>query len=477
MSTDDNERVKRYCPKCGAGVKAPVELFQRPQKCPKCSEIVQFRDYPSEDTVVPDEIVPDHSPLPKRILILLACLFSLVVSTTVGLILFGNFAGGAILGLLSLLFAIPAVGFFIDQRRRLDEAMEEIRVMRPQIDSYRSRARELEGMYEGFRRNFDALIADERSRLHDIWRTKISDASGELEKVQQMRSAVDTLAAKYLKDSVGWITSKLTTKNFSKSHDRLLKVIAYVRKVGFTVTSQQEAELTAELKNAYEEAVRKELARQEQAEIREKIREEQRAERELQKEMQRIENERMAVERALAEALRRTHDEHSAEVELLRQKLTEAEERACLAQSMAQITKAGHVYVISNFGSFGEGVFKIGMTRRLEPLDRVKELGDASVPFLFDVHMMISCDDAPSREAALHRELHRFRVNKVNLRKEYFRIDIETIREIVERNHGTVDYVADPDALEWRESLTMTEEDYEFISTQQAEFEALDDDE
>ena len=79
------------------------------------------------------------------------------------------------------------------------------------------------------------------------------------------------------------------------------------------------------------------------------------------------------------------------------------------------------MYVLSNIGSFGEGVYKIGMTRRLEPQDRVRELGDASVPFPFDVHMMISCDDAPSLENALHRESHKQRVNKVNFRKEFFR--------------------------------------------------------
>lgn len=130
---------------------------------------------------------------------------------------------------------------------------------------------------------------------------------------------------------------------------------------------------------------------------------------------------------------------------------------------MAELTKAGHVYVISDIGSFGEGVFKIGMTRRLEPMDRVRELGDASVPFPFDVHMMISCDDAPSLENALHREFHKHRVNKVNFRKEFFRIDIESIKQIVEANCGTVDYVADPEAFEYRESLNMNEDDYEFI--------------
>ncbi|WP_210403032.1 GIY-YIG nuclease family protein [Thalassospira sp. MCCC 1A01428] len=95
---------------------------------------------------------------------------------------------------------------------------------------------------------------------------------------------------------------------------------------------------------------------------------------------------------------------------------------------MAEQTRKGHVYIISNIGSFGENVYKIGLTRRLDPMDRVKELGDASVPFPFDVHAIIYYDDAPALEAALHREFSHSRVNAVNLRKEFFRVDLDKIR-------------------------------------------------
>ncbi len=110
--------------------------------------------------------------------------------------------------------------------------------------------------------------------------------------------------------------------------------------------------------------------------------------------------------------------------------------------------KAGHVYVVSNIGSFGEGVFKIGMTRRFEPLERIDELGGASVPFPFDVHMMIGCQNAPALENALHKALHHHRVNKVNLRKEYFRTDRVTIERLVERNHGRIEYQVSDDYAE-----------------------------
>jgi hypothetical protein len=179
--------------------------------------------------------------------------------------------------------------------------------------------------------------------------------------------------------------------------------------------------------------------------------------------MAQAERDRAVVEAALAKALAESDQQHGLEINRLRARLAEAEERAKRAMSQAQMTKSGHVYVISNIGSFGESVFKIGMTRRLEPLDRVRELGDASVPFPFDVHMMISSDDAPALENALHRKFHKMRINRANPRKEFFKVDLDAIRRVVTENHGEVQYVADPEALEYRQSLTMSEEDEAFI--------------
>jgi hypothetical protein len=115
------------------------------------------------------------------------------------------------------------------------------------------------------------------------------------------------------------------------------------------------------------------------------------------------------------------------------------------------------------------------MTRRLEPLDRVKELGDASVPFPFDVHMMISCEDAPRLEGLLHRALHRNRLNRVNLRKEFFKTTVEDIRRIVEKHHGEVAYQATPEALEFNESRNMTDEQFEIITREYASLPPQDD--
>lgn len=151
-----------------------------------------------------------------------------------------------------------------------------------------------------------------------------------------------------------------------------------------------------QLQADYEEVLRREAEKEQQQKIREQIREEARVAREYKRELERVERERQMIEQAIAAAMKKAGAEHSAEVDALRQKLAEAEERGRRTQAQAELTKAGHVYVISNLGAFGEHIYKVGMTRRLIPTDRVRELGDASVPFPFDVHMM-NCGGQPRR--------------------------------------------------------------------------------
>lgn len=271
------------------------------------------------------------------------------------------------------------------------------------------------------------------------------------------------LATRYLAETTKWISQSLTANNYAAQKDRLTDAIQRVRSIGFNITADEEALRIAELKQEYERVVRVAVQREEQARIKAQIREEERLQREAQRVIDQSKRESDMIQAALDKAMLEARGQHNAEVEHLKQQLAEAEAKSARAISMAQQTKAGHIYVISNLGSFGENVFKVGMTRRLEPLDRIRELGDASVPFPFDIHMMISCQDAPALENALHRALHRTRLNKVNPRKEYFRADLNSIVEIVKAHHGQVEYVADPTAFEYRESLRMSDEDAEFV--------------
>ena len=120
--------------------------------------------------------------------------------------------------------------------------------------------------------------------------------------------------------------------------------------------------------------------------------------------------------------------------------------------------KAGYVYIISNIGAFGPNVYKIGMTRRLDPQDRIDELGDASVPFNFDVHAMIFSDDAPALEAALHKAFEDRKLNMVNTRREFFDVSLDEIKSVIRKNFDkTVEFIDVPDAEQYRISLKMRE--------------------
>jgi hypothetical protein len=191
-----------------------------------------------------------------------------------------------------------------------------------------------------------------------------------------------------------------------------------------------------ELVYEYEEAKQKE--REEQARIREQMREEEKAAKEAEKARQQADKEEQQyqalLERAQGEAAVASETEKerlNAKVHELQKRIAEIEEKK-RAISQAMLTKFGHVYIISNLGSFGENVYKIGMTRRLEPMDRVKELGDASVPFPFDVHALIRTSDAPRLENALHKHFNHRRLNLENDRKEFFHVSIEEIRDELE---------------------------------------------
>ena len=249
----------------------------------------------------------------------------------------------------------------------------------------------------------------------------------------------------------------VTPGNYPATKRRLQAVADRVRASGVDLPAADADGAFAELQAVYEKAVRAAAEREQQAEVRERMRDEARRAREAEDAVERAERERAAVAAALERALADVAGQHAAEVDRLRAQLAEAEAKSAKAVSQAQLTKKGTVYVISNPGAFGRDVFKIGMTRRLEPMDRVHELGDASVPFPFDVHLMVGCDDAPKLEACLHRRFHTRRVNKVNLRKEFFRVPVGEIAAAVRAEHGEVQYTADAEALEFLQSQTMTD--------------------
>lgn len=210
-----------------------------------------------------------------------------------------------------------------------------------------------------------------------------------------------------------------------------------------------------ELKLTHEYHEKKQQEKEEQAEIRQQMREEVRLEKEMADAFKEEDKFQNLLDKATKQAERASGDKLSKleeQITKLNDDLAEAHQKSERAKSMAEKTKVGHVYVISNVGSFGEGVYKIGMTRRLEPLDRVKELGDASVPFLFDVHAMIYTENAPELEKSLHREFNDRRLNLVNNRKEFFDVELLEIESMVNEKHGDAEFYITAEAREYNES-------------------------
>lgn len=322
--------------------------------------------------------------------------------------------------------------------------------LRQIIEINRIKSKEILGKAVDFAFDFETIFREQHHSaqeeiqkvLDDTYRYKrktllasvsLRNFEKKLEDIRREKAIYQTLIAKYdffqLRDHTDW---KTVEKEF---RDKVLELQA----------AQDERDAQNEIKRQ----MREERQRAEELE---------RQQQEAEAKEQELEARRKAVEEALLAA----DEEHRQELEetrrQLEQEIEDVHKQYERAKSMAQMTKQGHVYVISNIGSFGENVFKIGMTRRLEPLDRVSELSGASVPFEFDVHAMISCDDAPALEYALHNKLSSERMNKVNLRKEFFKTDLNKIIQCVEEHHGKVEYVADPAALQYYRSLEIAEE-------------------
>ncbi|MFT9848468.1 DUF4041 domain-containing protein [Aneurinibacillus sp. REN35] len=266
------------------------------------------------------------------------------------------------------------------------------------------------------------------------------------------------------------IIMKVKFNNIDASEKRIKKVYEDLNKL----TDMQQVSITrgyldlklVELYLKYEYEQKKQEEKEEQQAIKERMREEAKVLKEIEKAKEKIQKEENHFLQAISKAqeqLLNTSDDKKSDLEA---KIKELEEQLATIQKQKenvdqreQNTRAGYVYIISNIGSFGENVYKIGMTRRLEPMDRVRELGDASVPFTFDVHAMIFSDDAPALENSLHKAFHHKRVNKVNERKEYFCVSLKEIEDVVKRNHNrVVEFTKIAEAQEYRQTLMMNKQ-------------------
>lgn len=258
--------------------------------------------------------------------------------------------------------------------------------------------------------------------------------------------------------------------NFDSSLKRITASYEAISKLGkimdVAITKKYYDSKIDELHIALEYQRQKQQEKEEQKVIREQLREEAKLQKEIEEERKKIEKEQTHYQSALSKLKIQYEKTSDTEKEELLQKIQEIETKLTdVEKALADVDyrqanqKAGYVYVISNIGAFGENVYKIGMTRRLDPQERIDELGDASVPFNFDVHAMIFCDDAPALENALHKAFENKKLNWVNTRREFFNVTLDEIKEVVKNNYDkTAEFIDLPDAEQYRISQKMKQE-------------------
>lgn len=266
---------------------------------------------------------------------------------------------------------------------------------------------------------------------------------------------------------VDTILSTIKHDNYGKLEQKIKDSFHVVNNLGqaFRNATITEEYLNSRLEELKWGVIANELKLKEQEEqrrIKQQIREEEKAKREYEKAMKEAAKEEDLLKKMMEKAKKELSEANEQQKAKYEQQLTELEGKLKIAEennqraiSMSQQTKTGHVYIISNIGSFGEDVYKIGMTRRLDPNDRIRELGDASVPFSFDVHAMIYSEDAPKLETELHEKFVTNQMNKVNPRKEFFKVPLKELKSEIEHLGINAKWTLLAEAKEYRESLAI----------------------
>nr|WP_321026334.1 DUF4041 domain-containing protein [Clostridium neonatale] len=268
------------------------------------------------------------------------------------------------------------------------------------------------------------------------------------------------------------ILMNLSVKNIDNMRGKISKSFESINKIfkvdGLELNKSLLELKLEELNLVYTYELKREQELELQKEIKAQMIEEEKVRREIEQEKKKIEkdqaqftNEINKLMKYLQQASNDTEKQlYIEKVKELEEKLKELEKVKETVLERGANAKAGFVYIISNIGSFGEDIYKIGMTRRLEPMDRIKELSSASVPFEFDVHAMIFSDDAPDLESKLHKHFQKQSLNKVNLRKEFFHVTLDEIEQVVKENfNNAVEFTRIPVAKEYRQSLAISQEE------------------
>ena len=264
------------------------------------------------------------------------------------------------------------------------------------------------------------------------------------------------------------ILMNLSVKNIDNMRNKVAKSFETLNKIfsvdGICLDKKFLKFKLEELNLVYTYEVKREQERELQKAIKEQMLEEEKVRREIESQKAKIEKDQLQCSKEinkLMSYMQKTQNDTEKQlyidkIQELQDKLKELEASKETVLAREANARAGFVYIISNIGSFGDNIYKIGMTRRLEPMDRIKELSSASVPFEFDVHAMIFSDDAPSLETALHQHFEKQSVNRVNLRKEFFKVTLDELEKVVkEEFNNTAEFTKIPVAKEYRQTLNI----------------------
>lgn len=288
------------------------------------------------------------------------------------------------------------------------------------------------------------------------------EVNGNKAKGRKMVSDTQKLLLRAFNNECDDIISRVKYTNFDASLDRIYKSAEAISKLGtvmnISINKKYLNLKEKELRLAFEYQQKKQEEKEAFKAARAEQREQAKIQKELDEQRKKIEKEQTHYQTAF-EKLCLQLNAHPDDPDLLSKKKALENQLNDINKALSDIDyrqanmKAGYVYIISNIGAFGENVYKIGMTRRLDPQERVDELGDASVPFNFDVHAMIFSDDAPALEAALHKAFENRKLNMVNKRREFFNVTLDEIKEVIRKNFDkTVEFIDVPDAEQYRVS-------------------------
>ena len=291
--------------------------------------------------------------------------------------------------------------------------------------------------------------------------------NGSLSQGKKMVSDMQKLLLRAFNGECEEITGKVTYANFETSQERITSSYEAISKLGrimnVAVTYPYYQLKQQELNLAFEYRQKKQQEKEEQRAIKAQMREEAKLQKEIEEARWKIEKEQRHYINALKkvqEQIKKATGKEKADLQVKKQELES--QLSDIDKSLKDIDyreanqKAGYVYIISNIGAFGENVYKIGMTRRLDPTERVDELGDASVPFAFDIHAMIFSDNAPALESALHRAFEKRKLNWVNQRREFFNVTLDEIKKVVAANYDkTAEFIETAAAEQYRITMKM----------------------